>query len=69
MGVISVRIPDDQEAWIREHGEKPGTFARLAILKEIRRIEVDESTAFLEANRYRSGTSIVEGLQEDRGSH
>lgn len=69
MGVISVRLDDEVIQWIKDRGEPPGTFARLAVLKEIRNREIAESRAFLEKHRYTSSRPILEDLREDRASH
>lgn len=66
MGAISVRLDDATERWIRDHGEKPGTFCRLAVMKEVRRREVEEAHAYLEQHRVRLPKSAVEMIREDR---
>lgn len=66
MGVISVRLDDETEQWIRDHGHKPGTFCRLAVMKEVRRQEIDDARAYLRAHAIQGGRPSEELVREDR---
>lgn len=69
MGVVSVRLDDEDEAWLRKRNLKPGQFARLAVHEEIRRREIQEASDFLAKNRVKFDRPVVDLIREDRDSH
>jgi hypothetical protein len=66
MGVVSVRLDDEDEAWLRKRNLKPGQFARLAVHEEIRRREIQEASDFLARNRFKPLKPAVDMIREDR---
>ena len=66
MGVISVRLDDETEQWIRDHGQKPGAFCRLAVMKEVRWQEIEEASAFLRKHAIQGGRPSEDMVREDR---
>jgi hypothetical protein len=66
MGVISVRLLDDDEAWLAKRNLKPGTFARDAVHDAIRRLEIKAAREFLDANRVKFDKTVTEMVREDR---
>jgi hypothetical protein len=69
MGVVSVRLDPSDEAWIRRHGHKPGSFARQAVHDAIRRTEIEAANGRLAALRLDSGVDAVAFFRKDRRSH
>lgn len=66
MGVVSVRLDERDQEWLRRHGIKPGQFARLAVHEEIRRREVREASEFLAKHRIKFGRDLADMIREDR---
>lgn len=69
MSVISVRVDEEDEAWLRKRGLKPGAFARRAIHEAIRRAEIEEAHAWLAKHTFRSDVDAVEFFRRDRETH
>ncbi|MEK6985034.1 MAG: hypothetical protein AABX89_01455 [Candidatus Thermoplasmatota archaeon] len=69
MPIVSVRLDLEQDKWIRKHGFKPGTFARMAVHEAIRRQEVKDASSFLGKHRITFDRSVVELIREDRDNH
>lgn len=69
MGVVSVRLEDRDEHWLRKHGYKPGAFAREAVHEAIRREEIRRAGEFLDKHRFKLPRPSVEMIREDRESH
>lgn len=66
MSVVSVRLEEADEKWLRKRGLKPGTFARLAVHEAIRRQEIKEASEFLAKHRVKVEGSLVDFIREDR---
>lgn len=67
MGVVSVRLDDETEKWIRDHGERPGTFCRLAVMKEVQRREVEDARQRMkQGSRRPRGATGTEIVRHDR---
>jgi hypothetical protein len=67
MGVVSVRLDDEDEAWLRRHGLKPGAFARAAVHEAIRREEILQAGQRLAKGRVKLPKESAELIRDDRG--
>ncbi len=66
MPVVSVRIDDADEDWLRRRNLKPGAFARVAVHEAIRRMEIKESREFLQQHTVCLDRPSLELIREDR---
>lgn len=66
MPVISVRLAPEQQAFLKRHKLKPGPFAKEAVDRAIRVLEVEESHAWLAKHRIKADRSVVDIIREDR---
>lgn len=69
MSVVSVRLSEEDEAWIRKRKLSPGTFARDAVHEIIRLKEIDEAHEWLAKNRLRASFDATAFIRKDRESH
>lgn len=69
MSVISVRMDEDDEKWLRARGLKPGAFARQAVHEAIRRAEILEAQDWLARHSFSSEVDSVDFIRKDRESH
>ena len=68
MSVVSVRLLEEDEKWLRARGLKPGTFAREAVHEAIRRAELRESRDWLAQHSYKSEVDSTEFIRRERDS-
>ena len=68
MGVIRVRLDDEDEAWLRKRGIEPGQFVQHAVHEAVRRLQIREASEFLAKNRIKFEKSVEEMIREDRDS-
>jgi len=69
MSVVSVRLNEEDEAWIRKRKLSPGTFARDAVHEVIRLKEIEEAHEWLAKNRLRANFDATAFIRKDRDSH
>lgn len=69
MGVVSVRLEEADEKWLRDRGLKPGAFARLAVHEAIRREEIREAREWLDRHSFKAEVDSVTFFRRDRESH
>lgn len=69
MSVVSVRLPDSVDAFLRQHGIAPGVRARELLEKEAERIRLQENMAFLDSVRKKPSKRLVDLLREERDAH
>jgi hypothetical protein len=69
MPVVSVRLKEEDEAWIRKRKLSPGTFARDAVHEVIRLKEIEEAHEWLAKNRLRGTFDATAFIRKDRESH
>lgn len=69
MSVVSVRLSDDVETFLRQHGITPGVRARELLEREAERIRMQESLEFLAKNRRKASKPLIDLLREDRDAH
>lgn len=69
MSVVSVRVPDEVEAYLRGHGLSPGIFARELIEREVKMMRLKESLRRLAAGSRKPSKPILDLLREDRDAH
>lgn len=66
MSVVSVRLREEDEAWLRARGLKPGTFARDAVHEAIRLAEIEEAHDWLAAHAFKSSVDSTAFIRHDR---
>ena len=69
MGVVSVRLDDETQAWIEKRGLKAGTFARQAVMEAIRLEELRANIEWLDTHRVDFGGDSTKLIREDRDEH
>ena len=69
MGVVSIRLSDEDEAWLRKRKIKPGSFAREAVHEAIRLREFREAREFLDRYRIVPEVDSVTFFRRERESH
>lgn len=69
MSVVSVRLSDETEAFLRQHGILPGVRARELLEKEADRIRLKENLRFLDSVSKKPSKKLVDLLREERDAH
>lgn len=69
MSVVSVRLPDDVEAYLKRRGLSPGTLARALVEREVAQMRLRDSLGFLESVSRRPSKPIADLLREERDAH
>ncbi len=69
MPVISVRLEESDEKWLRKRGLKPGAFARAAVHEQIRLQEIRGAREFLDAHSFVAEVDAVAFFRQERESH
>lgn len=69
MSVVSVRLPDDVDSFLRQHGIAPGILARELLEKEAARLRMEENLAFLASVRRKPSKPVLDLLREERDAH
>jgi predicted DNA-binding protein len=69
MGVVSVRLPDDVEAYLRHLGITPSTLAKELVEKEARRLRIQEARQYLESVSRKPSKPIADIVREIRDEH
>ena len=64
--VVSVRLNPEQQAFLKKHKLKPGPFAKEAVDRAIRILEVEEAHAWLAKHRIKADRPVVDLIREDR---
>lgn len=66
MGVVSVRLDDQDEAFLREHKMNISELARKAIHQEVLRLKLDEQERFFASLRKAPSQPVEKTLREMR---
>lgn len=69
MSVVSVRLPDEVEAYLRSHDISAGVLARELVEREVGRMRLKENLAFLDGVSRKPSKSLVDLLREERDAH
>lgn len=69
MSVVSVRLSDEAESFLRQRGIAPGIRARELLEKEVERIRLAENLSFLASARRKPSKPVLDLLREDRDAH
>jgi hypothetical protein len=69
MSVVSVRLPDDVEAYLRNHDISVGVLARELVEREVDRMRLRENLTFLDSVSRKPGKRLVDLLREERDAH
>lgn len=69
MGVISVRLSDEEENALRRAGLSPGRIAKEALLARARALRIGESLAFLARYRRKPSRPVADLIREIRDEH
>ncbi len=69
MGVVSVRIDDEAEAYLRSHGISAGTLGRELLEAEVRKRQLREARARLEARRLKLDRPSLKLIREARDAN
>lgn len=66
MGVISIRLPEESEGFLKEQGIAPGALAKELMEKEVRRLRIRQARQYLESISRKPTKPSLEILREER---
>lgn len=69
MSVVSVRLPDDIESYLKQHGVSPGVLARELVEKEVAQMRLRDSIQFLASRARKPSKPVADLLREERDAH
>ena len=69
MSVVSVRLPDPDEAYLRKKGISPGVLARDLVVAKVKHMRLAESIDFLAGVARRPSKPVVDLLRDQRDAH
>lgn len=69
MSVVSVRLPDPDEAYLKKKGISPGVLARELVVEKVKRMRLSDSIDFLASVARKPSKPIVDLLRDQRNAH
>ena len=69
MSVVSVRLSDETDSFLRQHGIAPGIRARELLEREAERIRLKENLAYLDSISKKPSKRLLDMLREERDAH
>lgn len=69
MSVVSVRLPDSDEAYLKKKGISPGVLARDLVVREVKHMRLNDSIDFLAGVARKPRKPVVDLVRDQRDAH